>query len=367
MTDYPLRREFKKYENMHVVISGPLLAINNAMLSFIPFTVLPTPKVSVRHLRIPTTDNERIPAVLYEPKSMMKNAPCLIYFHGGGFILKASAYQYIMARQYAERTPCKVLFVDYRLAPKYVFPIPEEDAFASLDWVLNNAEILGIDRERIAVGGDSAGGNIAAALTLMSRDFLNFKPTLQMLIYPATDRRMNTRSMRVYTDTPVWDAIRTAKMWKMYLPKKYINSPYLQYASPLEAPSHEDLPDAYIETAQFDCLHDEGIEYARALEHAGSVVELVDTRGTMHGYDMAELSPLVRDCMNKRVRALQRSFGLEPERKRRGVIKRSGTLRTRKPIFSRLRAAADSTPRSATEEMVLDSDYVIYNADQTVS
>lgn len=248
----------------------------------------------------------RIDLMIIEPEHIESNAPCLIYFHGGAFALKAAPYHIQLACYYALQTPCKVIFVDYRLAPKHAFPTGIEDGYAAVEWVYSNAELLGIDTGRIAIGGDSAGGAIAAGITLMARDKGTYAFRFQLLVYPVTDARQKSQSMQLYIDTPMWNAKLNAKMWRIYL-KSGMNS-RREYASPMEASSFSGLPDAFVEVAEFDCLRDEGIQYAEALERDGATVELYKTTGTIHGYDMEDSSPIVQDSKARRIQALQNAF-----------------------------------------------------------
>lgn len=250
--------------------------------------------------------NGQIDALFYEPKKCSGNVPAMVYYHGGGFIYKAAPYHYRLIKQYCMQTPCKVLMVDYRLTPKNAYPIPVNDCYSGLEWLIKNADKLGVDKERITIAGDSAGGNLAAAVTLMARDNNLFKPCAQMLIYPVIDRRMKTSSMQKYTDTPIWNSRLSEKMWNLYLQGS--DEDKIRYASPIESADLSDLPEAYIETAEFDCLHDEGVEYANALRTAGNTVILNETKNTIHGFEMASKSSIVIRSMKIRIRFLQNKF-----------------------------------------------------------
>lgn len=287
--------------------------ISKATLPFIRFAqnlmpkhIFNDPTMTITKFFIRVDDSSSIPAFLYTPSDIGNHAPCLIYYHGGGFMLEAAPYHYDLVKEYAIQVPCKVLFVSYRLAPKYPFPIPVKDCFAALKWIIKNAASLSIDISRIAVGGDSAGGNLAASVALMARDNLSIQLCGQMLIYPVIDRCMNTESMKKYVDTPMWNSKLSKKMWNYYLPT--IPSRNIQYASPIEAPSLKNLPDAYIETAEFDCLHDEAVKYAIALKEAGINVTLRHTQGTIHGFDIALNSNITKKCIDNRVKNLKNFF-----------------------------------------------------------
>lgn len=127
-----------------------------------------------------------------------------------------------------------------------------------------------------------------------------------MLIYPVTDRRMQTASIKKYTNTPIWNAVLSKKMWQFYLGDGEIQN--IEYASPAEAENLSDLPETYLETAEFDCLHDEGINYAEAMKNAGVNVKINETYGTIHGFDMASNSKIVLGSIKKRTEFLKGIF-----------------------------------------------------------
>lgn len=304
MRKYDTHPDFAPISRFQPPVNPVILPICNAALS-IPM-VRSDREVVITKGKLESCDGALVPYLFFEPVGLKRPSPCLVYFHGGGFAIKAAPYHYQLARTYAKEAGCKVLFVDYRLAPKYPFPIPAEDCFAAYRWVLKQVETLGLDKARIAVGGDSAGGNLAAACCLMARDRGLPLPCFQMLIYPATDRRMETESMKQFEDTPMWNAQKNRAMWPLYLPNPEAGP--VEYASPMEAPSLAGLPDAYVETAEFDCLRDEGINYANALKSAGCSVELNETRGTVHGFDTLLGSGVVKSCVVCRVQALKNAF-----------------------------------------------------------
>ncbi len=299
---YDISKEYGLYVHMHPPLTKAILPSVNFLLGLLPKSGLKG--LDVKKLSLPSTDGEGIDALLISPKDAGDNAPCLVYFHGGGFVMEAAPSHYRLTAEYARRAHCRVLFVKYRLAPGYVYPVQVNDCFCAYKWALENADAIGTDVRRIAVGGDSAGGCLAAAVCIMARDSGVKPPCFQMLVYPVLDKRMETESMRIYTDTPMWNARLNKKMWEWYLQGL---TDGISYASPAEA-DLRDLPDAYIETAEFDCLRDEGREYAEALIKAGTAVRLNMTRGTMHGYDTVKKSPTVRESVAARVDALLRAF-----------------------------------------------------------
>lgn len=287
-------------------------SLNRAIVPVLQFFMGPlfrlessTADLTVERKIIPVADGKTIRALWYSPKDIGENASCLVYYHGGGFVWPASPHHYSLAKEYALRAHCKVLFVDYRLAPKYPFPIAPEDCFAAYSWVLANAGQLSVDPARIAVAGDSAGGQLATVVCLMAKDQGQAIPCGQMLIYPAAGD-VETESVKQYTDTPMCNSKDMEKYGKLYRPDLSVGNNV--YASPIEAESLEGLPAAYIETAEFDCLRDGGILYAERLREFGVSAELYNTEGTMHGFDIVLKSPIVWECVNRRIAFLKRIF-----------------------------------------------------------
>ncbi len=234
-------------------------------------------------------------AVLITPKEA-EDPPLLIYYHGGAFVMKAAAYHKNLMQSYAKEVKCAVLFVDYRLAPEYKFPLPVEDCYDAYKWALAKGYA------KIIVGGDSAGGSLALAVIQKA-----FKENLSpadavFLVYPVCDTRMQSQSMKKYTDTPLWNSTLNPKALKLYASEEDWHNPLI---SPLEASDLSFLPPTYIETAEFDCLHDEAVQLAQRLKNEGVAVTLNETNGTMHGYDIAEKSEYVRQQVQKRISFLK--------------------------------------------------------------
>lgn len=238
------------------------------------------------------------------PRKAEGPLPCLVFFHGGGFIMNAAFSHYSIAKEYAAKVPCVVIYADYRLCPEYKFPIQPVDCYNVYKWAVDNAEELGVDSKKIMVGGDSAGGNLAAVVSLMARDYGIQIPSKAMLIYPLTDRRMNTESMKEFTDTPLWNARLNEIMWKLYLDEKEYD--HMEYASPMEAASLAEFPQTYIEVAEIDCLRDEGILFHERLLSEGVSSELYMIKGACHGFETAHNSTITRECMARRIEWLRK-------------------------------------------------------------
>ncbi len=306
MSKYDLHPDLKKFEKITFSLSPSLLPFMNGLLSMAFDRKRPLEDALESQKWIPGFKNASIKLSIFEPKDLPKHAPCLIYFHGGAFALKPAPFHKDLLCYYAAKTPCKVVFVDYRLAPQFPFPVGLMDCYAAFEWVRQNADDLGVDINRIAVGGDSAGGALAAAVSLIARDRKTPSPCFQLLIYPVTDARQVTASMKNFVDTPIWNSGLTRQMWNLYL-KNGIPGPRA-YASPMEADSFKGLAPAYIEVAEFDCLRDEGVNFADALKQDGVQAELHETKGTMHGFEVSVKSEFVKQILARRVEALQKAF-----------------------------------------------------------
>ena len=237
---------------------------------------------------------------VFTPADAQVPMPALICVHGGAFCYKAAVYHKKLACIYAAKAKCKVFFPDYHLAPKYP----------------DHAEEFGIDKGRIGLAGDSAGATIAAMIcSEYERDQL-IKPCLQMLVYPMTDTDMETPSMKEYTDTPFWNSTNHRKIWDICFEDQYkealengsLGEDVKKEMLPMHSVLPAGIPDTYIETAEFDCLHDEGILYGHKLENAGAKVEYNDTKGTFHGYDMALDTKIVKASVKKRLSFLRKHF-----------------------------------------------------------
>jgi acetyl esterase len=208
--------------------------------------------------------------------------PALVFFHGGGWTIGDLDTHDVVCRQLAAGARCAVFSVDYRLAPEHPFPAAVDDCFFATEYVRKNADSLKVDPNRIAVGGDSAGGNLAAVVALMARDEAGPPLCGQLLIYPATDQRCafpsHERNAEGYLLTR--DAIRFFRAG--YLPNPADRTDWR--ASPLLAASHARLPPAFVLTAGYDPLVDEGRAYAERLAAAGVQVAYKEYSDMVHGF-----------------------------------------------------------------------------------
>jgi acetyl esterase len=229
---------------------------------------------------IPGPDAQ-IPVRLYAPQGRAP-FPVLVFFHGGGFVIGSIELYDEFCRALANGAGSIVISVGYRLAPEHKFPAAVEDCYAATKWVAENARAIGGDSTRIAVGGDSAGGNLASVVALMARDKGIVPLVLQLLMYPATDLAHDTLSAQENAND--YFLTRGDMLWfrSLYLRSDADrNNPY---ASPLRAQDLQGLPPALVITAEYDPLRDEGEAYAARLREAGVTTKCTRYSGMIHGF-----------------------------------------------------------------------------------
>ncbi len=228
-------------------------------------------------------DAPEIAIRIYRPKNGADGPrPGFLEIHGGGFILGNVEMMDGWCEMIAAKVDAVVVSVEYRLAPEAPFPAGIEDCYAALSWLHAHAAELGVDPERIAIGGQSAGGGLAARLALMARDKGGPAISYQLLEIPELDDRLDTPSMLAFQDTPFWNRPNAVYSWQHYLGPDHEGEPSI-YAAPSRAEDLSGLPPAYISTMEFDPLRDEGIRYAMGMLEAGVSVELHNYAGTFHG------------------------------------------------------------------------------------
>ncbi len=208
--------------------------------------------------------------------------PVLVFYHGGGWVIGDLDTHDGICRSLTNAAGCVVASVDYRLAPEAKYPAAAEDSYAALRWLVANAAGLGIDPRRVAVGGDSAGGNLSTVVALMARDRGGPALVSQVLIYPVTNHDLDTGSYRENATGFVLTREAMRWFWRHYLARAEEGRE--PYASPLMAPSLAGLPPALLITAEHDPLRDEGEAYADRLRDAGVLVTLIRYDGMFHGF-----------------------------------------------------------------------------------
>ena len=218
---------------------------------------------------------------IYAP-SRERPLPALVYFHGGGWVIGNLRTHDAVCRALTNSARCITVSVDYRLAPEHRFPAALEDCYAAANWVAENADRLGVDPARVAVGGDSAGGNLAACVALMARERRAPSLVFQLLVYPVTDDAMDTPSYQAFAEGFFLTRPDMEWFWNHYAPDKADRES--RFACPAKATDLRGLPPAMIITAEFDPLRDEGERYAARLSAAGVPVTLRRYDGMVHGF-----------------------------------------------------------------------------------
>jgi acetyl esterase len=263
---------------------APVAVSREAVWSWVPYMGPQIPVRSVVDRFIPSRTAE-IPVRIYVPDVQRRPddaLPAIVAFHGGCWIVGNIDLSDRPHRALAQATGCVVVAVNYQKAPEHRFPVPLDDCYAGYRWVVDNAASLGIDAARIAVAGDSAGGNLAAAVCLMARARNEEQPAAQVLIYPAVDPELATESARAFAEG---FGLSTADMrwsWEQYVADE------AQLLDPLVAPARADslagLAPAVVVTAEYDILRDEGLEYARRLAEDGVPTTVLHYEGAIHGF-----------------------------------------------------------------------------------
>jgi acetyl esterase len=227
--------------------------------------------------------------------------PVIVHFHGGGFALGSVDMEHPVLVEYARELGAVVVSVEYRLAPEHPYPAGFDDCYAGL---LLAASLASVDLDRIAVIGTSAGGALAAAVTLAARDRQGPKVCFQLLDVPVLDDRMETASMRGGARMPMWTRGQAEASWRFYLDGK----PADAYAAPARAEDLTGLPPAYVAVCEYDPLRDEGIAYATRMMQSGVSVELHAWPGTFHGVALVQGAPVVTRMHDEVLEVLRRAL-----------------------------------------------------------
>jgi acetyl esterase len=282
--------------------------------------------VTIEDVTVPSLiDDHAIPVRVYRPDEASGRG--LLYIHGGAFVMGDLELEDECCYEWARQAQCVIVSVDYRLPPEHRYPVPLEDCYSALHWVVENAEQLAIDLERVGVGGCSAGGALAAGVSLLARDRRGPSLGLQMLLYPVLDATMGTESMQAVLDVIGPDQ---SLMWEHYLGAPPAEVPV--YASPAHCQDLAGLPPAYIAVAALDPLRDEGIRYAQRLISAEVAVELHLWPGAPHAFELfvpdasvarrslAEQADAISRFLEESARRRARSFTPTPSTTRGAIV-----------------------------------------------
>ncbi|OJU90557.1 MAG: alpha/beta hydrolase [Burkholderiales bacterium 66-5] len=269
--------------------------------------ITPAKLARVEELAIPARDGALMPARLYGG-AQEGVAPVLLYLHGGGFTIGSIATHDVLCRELAHLSGAAVLSLEYRLAPEHRFPVASNDTWDALAWLSESARNLRLDPARIAIGGDSAGGTLAAAGALMARD-AGLQLALQLLFYPGTAAHQETASHARFAHGPILGKAEIDWFFANYIDESQRED--WRFA-PLLAPDVDGVAPAWIGLAELDPLVDEGIAWADRLRMAGVAVDLDIYRGVTHEFiKMGRALPQARQAHRDAARALRKAFGLE--------------------------------------------------------
>ena len=267
---------------------------------------LPDLPVSSNVIHIPSGEDGRdIRCLLIQPLASSADMPAILHFHGGGHVLGIPEMDQPQLMQWAAELECLVLSVDYRLAPETPFPGPMDDAYSALRWLNERSDVLGINPDRIAVSGGSAGGAMAACLCLMAHDRGNYKIAFQHLEAPRLDDRLAApEDANAFTGEFVWTRANSTYCREAYLGENTSDP----FGSAARATSLSGLPPAYIAVGSLDLFVDECLSYAARLGRAGVPVELIIYPGCFHGFKMAASASVAERAEEDNIRALRKAL-----------------------------------------------------------
>jgi len=268
----------------------------------------PRIEVLVADHEVPGMDGNFVPVRVCTPPKVTGLLPALLLLHGGGFVMGDLETATTQAMDLCSQVDAVVVGVGYRLAPEHPYPAALRDCEAVLRWIASEHDGLGVDAARIGVYGMSAGGGLAAALTLLIRDRGGAPLCFQLLDAPEVDDRLDTTSMRRFGDTPLWNHADAVLSWRHYL--RGIDGAIPAYAAPARADDLSNLPPAYVSVYENDPLRDEGLAYASSLLNAGVSVELHLFPGTFHRSAIITGAAVSRRQAAETLDALRRGLNL---------------------------------------------------------
>lgn len=302
---YAINKDFKKWSKVNPPINKFFTRVIQFFLGF-AFNFQRSSRDCKIEKKTIVLGDKKVKFLIYTPAEIDDNSPCLIYYHGGGFMLPAASHHYNNARRYATESKCKVIFPDYPLAPKNKFPVPPNSCFDFYKMVIENSQEFNINPDKIIVGGDSAGAMLSGMVSMMASDNNIKAPLAQMLIYPVVGIEEPTESMLQFDDTGMCNSKDFEKYCNLYFRDE--SDKKNRYASLLNQEDLSRYPSTYLETAEFDCLRDEGKVFAKRLQESGVEVTMHNTKATIHGYDIVEKSPISKDSILKRIEFLKEQF-----------------------------------------------------------
>lgn len=296
-----LRDVFNKYPRIHYSAKNRWLI--QSLIRLMPASKAPK-DISIKNVRITSRDGSAKTRLrVYQPTSPNSASPVLIWMHGGGYIIGKPEIEDPICIQFARELGIGIVSVDYRLAPRHPFPAGLEDCYSALTWAKDNARAFGFDSSRIAIGGTSAGGGLAATLAQLAHDRNEVSPVFQLLTYPMLDDRTALRADIDDSLSPAWSQRSNRFGWQSYLG----NGEPQPYSVPARRENLSGLPPAWIGVGTLDVFFDEDTKYAQRLKEAGIACELNVIEGAFHGFDVFNPNlPIVRDFRKSQISALRK-------------------------------------------------------------
>lgn len=301
-------------ELQSVLKKSPTFDYSSKNLWFIRLLIssMPAPKapadISIKNIKIDNKDNSaKIKLRIYQPVQRANVTPVLLWMHGGGHIIGKPEMEDTICIQFVRELGISIVSVDYRLSPKYPFPAGLEDCYSALMWTQQNSESFGFDATRIAIGGTSAGGGLAASLAQMAHDRKEVDPIFQLLTYPMLDDRTALHRDIDDSNSPTWSQKSNRFGWESYLGKHYGADEILAYSVPARREDLSGLPPAWIGVGTLDVFYEEDMLYAQRLKEAGVECDLNIIEGAFHGFDVFDQQlPIVQEFRNSQINALKK-------------------------------------------------------------
>ena len=281
----------------------------NLIISFMRTAKLPA-DVRVENVWVERPSSKsKLRLRLYQPAAPVPTMPALLWLHGGGYVIGKPEMDDATCAQFVQELGISILSVDYRLAPKHPFPAGLDDSYLALTWLVAQAQQLGIDPARIAIGGQSAGAGLAAALIQLAHDKQEVQPAFQLLVYPMLDDRTTLRPDLGDSNHIAWTQSSNRYGWEAYLgqPGGATNLP--AYAAPARRENLAGLPPAWIGVGTLDLFHDENVSYAQRLQASGVACDLLIVPGAFHGFNVFDTTiPLVQEFQQAQIDALRQNL-----------------------------------------------------------